>query len=132
MFIMFYSTFTRHETCYLYLQKSVRNLKILTSQFLFYRFFSFSNSRIVNNNHFSEWSQTWSINSFNCRICFKNVKIDRSNETLQKTVFSNLHTIFFELVCSHHHFRLRLDSRFFHRDQFHQFCLFLSSMSQFC
>ncbi len=59
---------------YSYLQKSVRNLKILTSQFLFHRFFSFSNSRIVSNNHLSEWFQIWSISSFNRRMCLKIVR----------------------------------------------------------
>jgi magnesium-transporting ATPase (P-type) len=42
------STFIRYS----YLQKFVRNLKILTSQFLTHRFLSCLNSRIVNNNYF--------------------------------------------------------------------------------
>ncbi len=89
---------------YPYLQKSVRNLKILTPQFLFHRSSSFSNSRIVSNNHLSEWSQTWSISSSNRRMCPKNVKIDRSNETSQKTAFSDLHISFsnsFVLIIIH-------------------------------
>ncbi len=76
---------------YSYMQNLVRNLKILTSQISISFFLINTNSRIARHNHVSESSQTWLFCWDNRFIHFKNVEVDRSKETSQKTSFSDLH-----------------------------------------